>query len=194
MYYYEQNLNYGLATPDYEFQHFKNLVEHNPLSNWTYPQLNNNHEFLGITDLQSRNIVGSHPGTKGFENLLTKYSYEKPYSTKCKIKGPFGSWTWGPCIKTETVVTGVYFGFNYPDRVTHEQEIAILHCGKIASEQGYAIIAAGFKAGGPPGALAAVPPANSTAREVLKKCLENSGLTTYIVKHTHGGIYTKRLS
>lgn len=135
--------------------------------------------------------LSSPPGKKGFENLLKKYGYDKPHSTKCKLKGPFGTWTWVPCIKNETIVTGVYFGFNYPANVTKEQETVILDCGYKAAYAGLAIITA---AANPIAAIAAVPAANATFREVLKKCLENTGLTHYIISNTQGGIYTKRIS
>lgn len=183
MYYYGESSSYGSIVPHDFFQYYVNYVEYNPRSDFSYFQLNNN-----------RSLIASPPGKKGFENLLKKYGYDKPYSTKCKIKGPLGTWTWGPCIKTETVVTGVYFGFNYPASVTPEQESAILSCGHVASNAGYAVIVAGAETGGPLGAIAAAPAANSTTRETLKKCLENAGLTTYIVKNTLAGIYTKRIS
>lgn len=210
MYNYGQNFYHGSVIPDVtytynrhlqgvifedDFQYYENYPDPNLLINGAYSQLNEDRPTLGGIHIPTIHIPGTSPsGKKGFENLLKKFGYDKPYSTKCKAKGPFGSWTWVPCVQTETVVTGVYFGFNYPANVTPEQEAGILTCGKFASEQGYAVIEAGFANGGPLGAIAAVPPANSTTREVLKKCLENAGLTTYIVKNTQAGIYTKRIS
>ncbi|MDA2519245.1 hypothetical protein PDN73_26145 [Bacillus cereus] len=187
MYYYEPYVHYGSIIPDYFFEH---SINNSQLNNVREP----GPHIPDIPGIPGIPGATSPPKKKGFENLLTKYSYNKPKSTKCKAKGPYGTWTWVPCIENEKVVTGVYFGFNYPANVTPEQETGILNCGNIASQQGYAIIEAGFGTGGILGALAAVPAANSTAREVLKKCLENIGLTPFIVKNTQGGIYTKRLN
>lgn len=124
----------------------------------------------------------------GFENKITEYSYNEPYSTRCKQKLPFGGWTWVPCIKQRKRITGVFVGFNYP-HITPEQQIALYNCANAAiNAAGPIVLAATFATLG-----VALTTANGILRETYKKCVENSGLPPQVINQTNIGIYKKRL-
>lgn len=124
----------------------------------------------------------------GFENKITEYSYNEPYSTKCKKSLPFGGWTWVPCIQQRKRRTGVFVGFNYT-HVPPEQQTALYHCAKIAIDAATPTIVAATWA-----TLAvALPAANGILRETFKKCVENSGLPPQVIRQTNIGIYKRRL-
>lgn len=124
----------------------------------------------------------------GFENKLTEYSYNEPYSTKCKQSLPFGGWTWVPCIKNRKRKTGVFVGFNYP-HVPPEQQTALTTCAYAAIQMAWPTIAAAtFLTLG-----VAIPTANGILQEAYKKCIQNSGLPPQVISQTNIGIYKKRM-
>lgn len=123
----------------------------------------------------------------GFENKITEYTYNEPYSTRCR-QNIFGGWTYVPCIKNRRRITGVFVGFNYP-HVTPEQQATLYACANTAIAAATpTILAATLLTLG-----AAIPAANIILQETYKKCIENTGLPPQVISESNIGIYRKRL-
>ncbi|MGE7614734.1 hypothetical protein [Paenibacillus sp. NPDC101420] len=131
---------------------------------------------------------------KGFENLITKYSYSYPEIRMCR------HCRWGgcvdlPCTRQVTVEKGIYFGYNYPDNLPANEQLIINTCAATASAALYGEIMASI-ALGPAGIAAAIATANTVLNTSFKECINqndslNSDRKEYIIKVTKIGFYQK---